>query len=248
MTDDRIDLHKLSTLPPAEVKEKEVREKTVQLLQQLKDFQAKLYAQAKYAVLVIVQGMDASGKDGAVKNVFSGVNPAGCRVKSFKVPTEEERKHDFLWRIHRECPEKGMIQIFNRSHYEDILVPSVYKLLDKDVIKKRFGAINAFEKLLKDHDTIIFKFYLHVSEKEQLERINERLTDPMKRWKYQEEDIVETRHRGEYMHVYEKIFRHCDEVPWTIVPSDKNWYKNYYILHTIVKELSRYDIRYPHEY
>ncbi len=129
MITEPIKLSQFSTLLSADVQEKAVREQTVQLLEQLKDFQVKLYAQAKYAVLVIIQGMDASGKDGAVKNVFSGVNPAGCRVKSFKVPTEEERKHDFLWRIHRECPEKGVIQIFNRSHYEDVLVPAVHKLV-----------------------------------------------------------------------------------------------------------------------
>lgn len=238
-------LHKVSSLPPPDVSETEIRQILPQRIKKLAEIQDKLFAQKKYAVLVIFQGMDASGKDGAVKHVFSGVNPAGCKVKSFKVPTEEEVSHDFLWRIHKECPEKGMIQIFNRSHYEDILVPTVHKQLEKSVIYERMKAINHFEDLLVKSQTIIFKFFLHVSEKEQRSRINARLEKPEKRWKYQASDIIETRHRESYLKVYQKLMQTCQVVPWTIIPSDKNWYKNYLIVETLLQRLEPLDIYYP---
>lgn len=238
-------LHKVSSLPPTDVSESEIRQLLPQRIKKLAEIQDKLYAQKKYAVLVIFQGMDASGKDGAVKHVFSGVNPAGCKVKSFKVPTEEEASHDFLWRIHRECPERGMIQIFNRSHYEDVLVPFVHKQLDKEAIRERMEAINHFEDLLIKNQTIVFKFYLHVSENEQLNRINERLEKPEKRWKYQASDIIETRHREDYLKIYQKLMKTCQVVPWTIIPSDKNWYKNFLIVETLLQRLQSLDIHYP---
>jgi len=246
MLSKKIELADIDTIPPEDLGKQKTKEKSDELRDELSDLQQRLYAQSRYAVLVVIQGMDASGKDGAVKNVFSGINPAGCNVTSFKAPTEEETKHDFLWRIHRACPPKGMIHIFNRSHYEDILVPSVHKTVDEGIISKRYDMINDFEKLLTNSDTILLKFYLHVSEKEQLERINERQKDPFKKWKYQEGDITEVRHRKEYMKVYEQIFDTCSNAaPWHIVPSDKNWYKEYCILNTIVSTLHQYDIHYP---
>lgn len=241
----RINLNKLGTLPPDFISEKEVKMKMPDRIGQLAKIQDRLFAQGKYSLLVILQGMDASGKDGAVKHVFSGVNPSGCRVKSFKVPTLEESRHDFLWRIHKECPENGMIQIFNRSHYEDVLVPSVHKLLEKKKILERMEDINRFENLLVKNNTILLKFFLHVSKEEQMQRINERIHKPEKRWKYQESDIIETRHREEQLKAYQMIFQHCSHEPWFIIPSDKNWYKNYLIVETILEKLNQFSIRYP---
>jgi PPK2 family polyphosphate:nucleotide phosphotransferase len=245
MAKHKINLKKISTLPPDSVSEAHARKKCEEWTIKLADIQQRLFAQRQFSVLVIIQGMDASGKDGAVKNVFSGLNPAGCRVKSFKKPTEEEDAHDFLWRIHRECPEQGMIQIFNRSHYEDILVPSVHQLADSEALLFRLKAIHHFEELLVRSNTIVLKFYLHVSESEQKKRIDERKTDPHKRWKYQEADIIETRHRDRYMEVYNDLLNNPGVVPWNVVPADKNWYKNYIILKTILDTLSLYSIHYP---
>jgi len=238
-------LKNISALPHDSVDEKKCRVAIPDQVLKLAELQDKFYAQGKYSLLVIFQGMDASGKDGAVRQVFSGINPAGCNVKSFKVPTEEEMNHDFLWRIHKVCPQKGMIQIFNRSHYEDILVPSVHRLLPPEKINARYADINAFEHLLVQNGTILLKFFLHVSEEEQMARIGERKTNPHKRWKYQEADIKETVLRKDYLKTYDSIFKNCSLTKWHIVPADKNWYKNYFILKHILEELDKYDIHYP---
>ncbi|MGZ3882926.1 MAG: PPK2 family polyphosphate kinase [Bacteroidia bacterium] len=241
-----INLNHISTLPAEKITEKEIEKEMLQLIQKLSKIQSRLFAQRKYAVLIVLQGMDTSGKDGAVKHVFSGVNPAGCKVRSYKVPTAEEDAHHFLWRISRDCPEKGMIQIFNRSHYEDILVPVVNKKLSAEIIKERCDEINGFEKGLIKDNTIVFKFYLHVSHEEQLRRLEDRKTDEHKRWKYQREDIIAIEKHEDYKRAYELVFENCSEAPWQIVPADKKWYKNHLILSTIVKELEKYDIHYPH--
>jgi PPK2 family polyphosphate:nucleotide phosphotransferase len=227
----------LSTLPPEDADETIIRAEIPELQRKLQLLQLKIYARAQYGILIILQGLDASGKDGAVRQVFSGVNPAGCRVKSFKVPSEEESKHDFLWRIHQECPEKGMIQIFNRSHYEDVLVPGVRRLLTNSDLSKRIRAINDFEKLLLEQNTILIKFFLHVSEDEQLQRINQRKTDPEKLWKYQESDLKEIALRKKYLRVYDKIFLSSRTLPWHIIPADRKWFRNYLILKELVKVL-----------
>jgi PPK2 family polyphosphate:nucleotide phosphotransferase len=243
----RILLANVSTLPTQKISKEDAEAKNRVLIEKLSTIQNKLYAQKKYAVLIVLQGMDTAGKDGAVKHVFSGVNPAGCNAKSFKAPTEEEASHHFLWRIIKGCPEKGMIQIFNRSHYEDILMPSINKTLSKKLIEARYEEINVFEKGLLRDNTLLLKFYLHVSHQEQLKRLEDRKTDEHKRWKYQKEDILAIRKHKKYKKVYESIFEHCSkEVPWHIVPADKKWYKNYHILNTIVRELQKYDIHYPH--
>lgn len=242
----KIKLSDISTSPKENITREEAAKESIKLIEKLAEIQNKLYAQKKFDVLIILQGMDASGKDGAVEHVFSGVNPAGCKVKSFKAPTEEERAHQFLWRISKECPEKGMIQIFNRSQYEDILVPWVDHLIDNKLIKDRCEEINSFEKGLVRNNTILMKFYLHVSQKEQEERLQARKTNEYKRWKYQHEDVVAINKHDEYAKVYEYIFEHCSEAaPWDIVPADKKWYKNYAILNAIVLELEKYEIHYP---
>lgn len=190
--------------------------------------------------------MDASGKDGAIRNVLSSVNPQGVMVHSFKVPTAEELSHDFLWRIHKVSPAKGMIQVFNRSHYEDILVTRVHGMCDDDTARERMRAINDFEELLTKHNnTAILKFYLHVSHEEQVERLKERIDDKTKQWKYNARDFDESALYDKYHQMYEDCFSHCDKVPWTIVPSDQNWYKEYLMTKTIVEALRALKMEYP---
>ena len=195
---------------------------------------------------MIIQGIDGSGKDGVIRNVFTSMNPQGVNVISFKAPTEEELSHDFLWRVHRHAPAKGMIGIFNRSHYEDILITRVHKWCDDKTAKKRMKAINDFEQLLQEHNnTHILKFYLHVSPEEQQERLSERIKDPAKMWKYNAKDFEEAKLWDIYMQMYEDCFNHCNAIPWTIVPSDQNWYKEYIIAGEIQKVLKSLHMQYP---
>jgi PPK2 family polyphosphate:nucleotide phosphotransferase len=235
-----------STRAPKEFDKAETKEKTVKIIEELQELQNLLYAESKHSILVVLQGMDASGKDGLIRDVFGALNPQGVTVSSFKVPTEEEMKHDFLWRIHKVAPEKGMIRIFNRSHYEDILVTRVHKWINDDTAKKRMKAINDFEELLQQHNnTQILKFYLHVSEEEQKERLEERLKDPAKQWKYNEKDFAEVKLRTDYAKAYEDCFQKCNAIPWTIVPSDQNWYKEYLVAKKLRDTLKSLDMKYP---
>jgi PPK2 family polyphosphate:nucleotide phosphotransferase len=239
-------LSDISTRAPKDLDKKEIKSKTEELLSELDELQNLLYAENKHSVLVVIQGMDGSGKDGVIRNVFGKLNPQGVTVKSFKAPTPEEFAHDFLWRVHEHAPGKGMIQLFNRSHYEDILVTRVHKWCDDETAQKRMKAINDFEQLLKDHNsTHILKFYLHISPQEQNDRLKERMKDPAKMWKYNEKDFEEAKLWDIYMKMYEDCFEHCNNIPWTIVPSDQNWYKEYIIasqLHSLLKSL---DMQYP---
>jgi PPK2 family polyphosphate:nucleotide phosphotransferase len=190
--------------------------------------------------------MDASGKDGAVKNVFGTLNPLGVLAKSFKAPTEEELSHDFLWRIHKYTPAKGMIQVFNRSQYEDVLITRVHKWIDEKTVGERMNAINNFEMLLQEHgQTIILKFYLHLSREKQHERLNERLTIAKKHWKANPNDFIEATRWDDYMKAYEDCFEKCNLVPWTIVPADQNWYKEYILASTLVDALKKLKMQYP---
>lgn len=245
MTTSFTSLSDYPTAPPDELTKGDVKRDVSKMSDELAELQRKLHAQERYALLIVLQGMDASGKDGAVRNVFSRVNPAGCRVTSFKVPTALEAKHDFLWRVHQVCPEWGMIKVFNRSHYEDVLVPSVEGYATAEQIDQRIEAINCFEKLLINNRTILMKFYLHISEEEQVERIRRRKLQPNKRWKYEASDVRATQQRTHYLNVYERLFKECSVEPWQIVPADKKWYRNYFILKAIMEKLSGYDINYP---
>lgn len=239
-------LNKIDTKAPNELDKKKTKEDTEQILAELDQLQNLLYANAKYNVLVILQGMDASGKDGVVKKVFSAVNPMGIKVHSFKSPTTEELAHDFLWRVHKAVPEKGMIQIFNRSHYEDILITRVHGWCDDETAKKRMNAINAFESLLAEHNnTIVLKFYLHISPEEQQERLKERIEIPEKSWKFNPKDFEEAKLWDKYMNMYEHAFENCDEVPWHIIPSDQNWYKEYLIAKHLRDALKKLNLKYP---
>jgi len=242
----KIKLADISTRAPKEFDKQDTKEKIVILTDELNALQNLLYAESKHSVLIVIQGMDASGKDGIIRNVFGKLNPQGVTVQSFKAPSAEELSHDFLWRIHRHAPAKGMIQLFNRSHYEDILITRVHKWCDDETAGKRMKAINNFEKLLVEHNnTVILKFYLHISPDEQQERLQERMNDPAKQWKYNENDFAESKLWNEYMNAYEDCFENCGDIPWTIVPSDQNWYKEYVIAKQLRNTLEDLKMRFP---
>ena len=241
-----VSLSDVSTRAPKEMDKAKTKEKMVALQKELMELQYLLFAEKKHSVLVVLQGMDASGKDGAIKNVFGVMNPMGVLVQPFKAPTEEELDHDFLWRIHKRAPAKGMIQVFNRSHYEDVLITRVKGWINDDVAQKRMKAINQFERLLTEHNnTTILKFYLHISPEEQQERLQERLSDPTKHWKYNENDLAESKLWDQYMKAYEACFENCQEIPWHIVPADQNWYKEYYIATTLLDTLKSFKMEFP---
>jgi PPK2 family polyphosphate:nucleotide phosphotransferase len=240
------DLSAISTRSPKELDKQDTKAKLQKLIPNLQDLQNLLYADGKHALLVVFQGLDASGKDGVIKNVMGTLNPMGIKVKSFKAPTEEELAHDFLWRIHQHTPEKGMIQVFNRSHYEDVLVTRIHKWIDDETVTARMNAINNFEQLLVEHNnTIILKFYLHVSKEEQQERLKERTTDPTKHWKHNANDQKEAALWDDYRKAYEDCFDRCNIVPWTIVPADQNWYKEFIVANAIQDALSKLNLQYP---
>ncbi len=240
-----IHLSKIDPNPPEDLDKHYVKKHTKKMQQGLDELQNKLYAGHQHSILIVLQGMDASGKDGAVRNVFESINPQGVSVHSFKVPTEEELSHDFLWRIHKQTPGKGMIQIFNRSYYEDILVTRVHKMIDTKTAKKRIKAINDFEQLLAENYTHILKFYLHISKEEQTERLNERLTIPKKMWKYNSNDFKEAEYWNDYQKFYEDCFNLCNEVPWIIVPANKNWYKEFVVTEALYNLLKKLNLKYP---
>jgi PPK2 family polyphosphate:nucleotide phosphotransferase len=240
-----IELSKVDTRAPKEFDKDKTKEATKEYTSSIHELQKVLYAQKKYSLLILLQGLDASGKDGVVSKVFSGINPLGCFVKAFKKPTDDEINHDFLWRVHQYVPQRGMIHIFNRSHYEDVLVPRVENWISKETTQKRFEHINHFENLLKDNDTIVLKFYLHISREEQLKRLQERKENPTKFWKHNDEDWATSLKWDSYMEAYEDVFAHCSNVPWHIVPSDQNWYKEYTIAKTISDAMNQLDLRYP---
>lgn len=241
-----INLADISTRAPEKMDKSETKEKLASMLEELDELQNLLYASSKYSVLVVLQGMDASGKDGAIKTVFGALNPQGVNVKPYKAPTSEELSHDFLWRIHQHAPAKGMIQVFNRSHYEDILVTRVNKWCDDKTAFARMEAINQFEDLLVNHNnTQILKFYLHISPQEQKERFEERLTIPRKHWKFNKNDLKVSAEWDEYRNMYHDCFEHCNKVPWTVVPADQNWYKEYVIAKALYETLKNLDMDYP---
>lgn len=241
--------YKLAEIPTRaskEIDKGEAKEKMVSILAEIDELQNLLFAEGKHSLLVVVQGMDASGKDGAIKNVFGTLNPQGVAVTSFKSPTPEELGHDFLRRVHNHTPSKGFIQVFNRSHYEDILITRVHNWIDDETAFKRMKAINHFENLLLEHnDTQVLKFYLHVSREKQAARLNERVSDVRKQWKYNENDLKEAAHWDEYMKAYEDCFEQCNNIPWRIVPADQNWFKEYTIATTVRDTLKSLDMKYP---
>ena len=239
-------INDISTNAPDSIKKSDTNKELLKLHEQLFAQQNLFYAEGKHALLIILQGMDTSGKDGTIRQVFSCINPQGCRVKSFKTPTEEEKLHDFLWRIYANLPEKRMIQIFNRSHYEDILFPVVHRLLDKKEIQERHEMINIFEEHLQKNGTIILKFFLHISKEEQEKRLEKRLTNPKKKWKYNAGDKREAKKWNDYINAYQNVLDGCGKHnPWIVVPADNKWYRNYLVANTIVETLKNLKMRYP---
>lgn len=217
------------------------------LNKQLVRLQALLYAGSEHAILIILQGMDTCGKDGTTRKVMVGINVQGCDVVNFKVPTSEELSHDFLWRAHKAVPMKGKIGIFNRSHYEDVLVVRVHDLVTKSVWEQRYQQINDFEKMLTENGTVVLKFFLHISKEEQKDRLESRINDPTKHWKITEADIRERAYWDEYMEAYEEVLNKCstDWAPWYIIPANNKWYRNLVITERIVKTLEKLDMKFP---
>lgn len=241
-----VQLQKISTRAPRGLNKEKMKLKTAKLILELDELQNLLFAEAKHAVLIVIQGMDASGKDGLVRQVLGKLNPQGVKVQSFKAPTAAELAQDFLWRIHQHTPGKGMIQVFNRSHYEDILITRVHKWCTDKLAKERMKAINDFEEMISKHNnTHILKFYLHISPEEQQLRLKERIKDPKKQWKYNEKDFEEAKLWGDYRKAYEDCFRHCNQPAWQIIPSDQNWYKEYLVATALHQLLTGLKMQYP---
>lgn len=217
------------------------------LNRRLAELQQTLYAQAEQRLLVVLQGMDTSGKDGTIKHVFRSINPLGVAVANFKRPTEHELARDYLWRVHQQVPARGHIKIFNRSHYEDVLVVRVHGLVPESVWSKRYGHINDFERMLTDEGVVIRKFFLHISKDEQKRRLQERLDNPAKRWKFEHGDLEERKLWGAYQEAYEAVLSKTssEQAPWYVVPSDKKWYRNLVISHILIETLESMDLRYP---
>jgi PPK2 family polyphosphate:nucleotide phosphotransferase len=242
----KINLTSIDCRAPKSWNKEETKKKTAVLLEKISELQNLLYAESKHSVLILIQGMDASGKDGLIKDVFTAMNPQGVQVKSWKAPTPEELSHDFLWRIHQHSPAKGMVQLHNRSHYEDVLVTRVHQWIDDATAKKRFEAINQFEKLLQEHNnTTILKFYLHISHDEQQLRLKERMEIPEKMWKYNENDLNESKLWDEYMKYYSDVFNACNQPEWNIIPADQNWYKNYLVAEKVELTLRSLNMKFP---
>ena len=226
---------------------KDAAEELEALLEELGSLQERLYAEGKRSVLVVLQGIDASGKDGTIRHVFTGVNPQGCRVTSFKAPTPVELAHDFLWRVHAECPARGMIGIFNRSHYEDVVTVRVLELAPEEVWSRRPQRIVEFERLLTDEGTTVLKCFLHVSAGEQQERFAERVSDPTKHWKFNPKDEETARRFAEYTTAYEQTLTETstEHAPWYVIPADRNWVRNHAVATVLVEALRRLDPKYP---
>jgi len=235
----RVHLAKVSPDPPEGATKDAAAAEFDALAEELGELQELLFASDTHCLLIVLQGMDTSGKDGTIRNVLKDVNPAGCRVSSFKVPNSVERSHDFLWRIHDRAPRRGRLVVFNRSHYEDVIVVRVKRLVPESVWRARYDHINAFERLLTDADTLILKFFLHISSDEQEARLIAREKDVEKVWKLSANDWVERQAWDAYMEAYAEALARCstDVAPWHIVPANKKWFRNLAITRTIVEEL-----------
>ena len=242
---------KLSRVDPSNIgpaRDKNSAEKQLEVLRaQIAERQVKLYAESKRALLLVFQAMDTGGKDGAIRSVLSGINPEGVHVTSFKVPSLTEFSHDFLWRIHQNAPAHGMIGVWNRSHYEDVLVPRVHKLIDKETWQGRYEDIAAFEKMLSRAGTTIRKFYLHIDRDEQKERLQSRLDDPAKHWKFNQGDLKERVMWDGYMEAYEDALNatSTEEAPWFVIPANKKWARNVAIAQIVLDTLKEMDPQFP---
>lgn len=229
------------------ISRQEGKDATARQVERIARLQYLLYADASQALLIVLQGLDAAGKDGLIRHLFSGVNPQGVAVVGFKTPTQREAAHDFLWRIHRAAPAKGDIAIYNRSHYEDVLIVRVHKLAPHSVWSKRYDLINDFEKILSDNGTHILKFYLHISPEEQLERFKARLDDPTRQWKISEADYTEREYWPHYIEAYEEALERTStkRAPWCVIPSNKKWFRNLAVSQIIADAMDDMELTLP---
>ncbi len=248
-SDMQVDLSTFETYYRGKIKRKAGRKQIVEKSKTLRDLQELFYAEGKQKLLVILQGIDASGKDGTIKNVFGRVNPQGTKVVSFKVPTRKELAHDYLWRIHKKTPGAGEMVIFNRSHYEDVLIVRVDELVPESVWEKRYQHINEFERMLTDEGTTILKFFLHISKERQARRFLARLDRPNKRWKFDPHDLVKREDWDKYKAAFEDMLTKTSTpwAPWHVIPSDRKWYRNLAIATVIVETLQNLEMRFPKE-
>jgi len=243
----RVKLSKIPTSPSVPLTDKQADALVKKHREQLAALQEVLFASQSRAVLIVLQGMDTAGKDGTIRHIFSGINPQGCDVSSFKPPTPLEAKHDFLWRCQKRLPARGMIGIFNRSHYEDVLLPRVHGNLTEKTARLRMKEINAWERALADNGTLILKFYLHISRAEQTARLQSRIDTPDKRWKLAPADFAERAFWPKYMEAYEDLLRHTSHkhAPWFVIPSDAKWFRNVAISAILVEALKSLNLKYP---
>ena len=234
-----------STKPPKKAEKSAFKKPMKKLLEKLADLQYLMQAQGKHSLLIILQGMDASGKDGITKKVFGAFSPGGINVHSFKKPTDKEFAHDFLWRVHKLVPQQGMVAVFNRSHYEDVLIQRVHGWISEEHAEKRITAINAFEDLLGfDNDTIVLKFFLHISHAQQAIELQQRIDEPDKHWKHNDNDWKERENWDKYMRCYEEVLN-SSTIPWHIIPMDERWYGQYLIAEKVVETLERLGMEFP---
>lgn len=227
--------------------EDETKAATAEVAHEIDALQDRLYAENTRSLLVILQGTDTAGKDGTIRGVFNETGPIGVSVTAFRQPTETELSHDYLWRAHMACPKRGMIGIFNRSHYEDVLVAKVRGLAPKKVVEDRYGQINAFEKMLTENGTVILKFMLHISKEEQKERLQERLDKPEKQWKFNPGDLEDRKLWDDFQDAYETMLNNCSTkwAPWYVIPGDRKWVRNAIVAHIVKATLTEMDPRYP---
>jgi len=244
----RIQLDKIDAdFKPKGLDRDEAEERIRELTVELRDLQHLMYAEDQRSLLIVLQGRDAAGKDGTIRHVFGPMNPQGTRVTSFKVPSKEELAHDFLWRCHQAAPKRGTVGIFNRSHYEDVLVVRVHDLVPKKIWSKRFEHINAFERLLTDKGTVVLKFYLHIDRDEQLERFKKRMDNPKKNWKISDADYSERPYWDAYTEAFEDALSECstDIAPWFVVPANRKWARNLVIADIVADAMKSLDMRFP---
>ncbi|TMP96110.1 MAG: polyphosphate kinase 2 family protein [Verrucomicrobia bacterium] len=229
------------------LKKAETREKTRKLCERIGELQHQLYANATHSLIILLQGMDGSGKDGTGARVLEFVTPAGVQATNFKAPSAEESAHDFLWRAHKAVPRYGCIGLFNRSHYEDVLIVRVLALQPEKVWRARYAQINAFERLLQDNRVLLLKFFLHISKEEQADRLRERLENPTKRWKFSVADLKMRERWSDFQEAYEDAINHCStrHAPWHVVPANRKWYRDYAVARTVVEALTRLRLDWP---
>lgn len=243
-----VDLDQIETRSKGEFQSKsEGRERLAELTESLREVQYRLHAEQRQSLLVVLQAPDAAGKDGTIRKVFGPLNPQGVKTHPFKVPTPIERRHDFLWRVHSKTPAAGEIAVFNRSHYEDVLVVRVKDLVPRSIWEPRYEHINAFEKLLVDSGTRVLKFYLHVSFEEQLERFGKRLSNPAKHWKLNDADYEAREAWSDYRAAYQDMIKRCnsDDSPWHVIPADRKWYRDVAVAEIVLATLREMDPQYP---